>query len=180
MVELKRQRSRVIIGIDPGSLRTGFGIVADHGDKIVHVAHGTIVLDKTMILSDRLADLAIDLATIIKKYQPDHAAVEDVFLFKNPRSALVLGQARGAAIAVFGMNKIKTTTFAPTKIKALVSGRGRAQKFQVAQMVALQLGIIMPTSKDAADALAIALACAYERKLISCDENKNSPDEVGL
>ncbi len=155
------EQSRVIIGVDPGSLRTGFGIVRSGVHGFAHVAHGTIVLDKKKSISDRLADLAHDLTTLVEKYQPTHAAVEDVFLFRNPRSALVLGQARGAVIAILGLRGIPTTTLSPTKIKALIAGRGQAQKFQVAHMVSLELGIAIPTSPDASDALAIALARAY-------------------
>jgi crossover junction endodeoxyribonuclease RuvC len=151
---------RIILGVDPGSLRTGFGVVAYNSDRVVHVAHGTIVLDKKKNVSERLSDLARDMTTLIEKYSPHHATVEDVFLFKNPRSALILGHARGAVIAMLGMHKIPTTTLSATKIKSLIVGRGQAQKFQVAEMVALRLGIVVPTSKDASDALAAAVAGA--------------------
>ena len=153
--------SSVIIGIDPGSLRTGFGVVAYDGTKLVHVTHGTIILDKTKSISDRLADLANDMTTLINKYQPTQAIVEDIFLFNNPRSALILGQARGAALAILGMKNIPTLTLSATRVKSLIAGRGRAQKFQVAQMVALELKVALSSSKDASDALAIALAGAY-------------------
>lgn len=125
------------------------------------MAHGTIVLDKQKNVAQRLADLAADLSTIVKKYRPTHAAVEDVFLFKNPRSALVLGQARGAVLAVLGMHGIEIEALSATKVKSLVTGRGKAQKFQVAEIVAMELGIELPTSKDSSDALAVALAHAH-------------------
>lgn len=152
----------VVLGVDPGSLRTGYGLVRCGKGSIVHLAHGTIVLDKQKSVSERLADLAADLNTIIAKYQPSASAVEDVFLFKNPRSALILGQARGAVLAMLGMHGIKTETMSATKVKSLVTGRGQAQKFQVAEILALQLGIVAPSSKDASDALAVALAYALQ------------------
>lgn len=155
-----QERER-ILGIDPGSLRTGFGVVERHGARVVHVAHGTIALDAKKIVSERLRDLSLDLASIIDKYLPTVAAVEDVFLFKNARSALVLGQARGAALAVLGLRGVPVLSLTPTAIKSLIAGRGRAQKFQVAHMVSLELGIAIPQSKDASDALAIALARAH-------------------
>lgn len=150
-----------ILGIDPGSLRCGFGVVARVDGGIAHIAHGTIILDPKKPVSERLRDLAVDMAHIIDKYAPTHAAVEDVFFFKNPRSALVLGQARGAVLASLGLRGVAVESLAPTAIKALIAGRGRAQKFQVAHMVSLQLGIAIPQSKDASDALAIALAYAF-------------------
>lgn len=153
--------AHVILGIDPGSLKTGFGLISCLDGRMTHVAHGTIVLDKRKTIAERLADLAVDIATIIEKYRPHRAAVEDVFLFKNPRSALVLGQARGAVLAILGTHGIAIDTLSPTRVKSLTVGRGTAKKFQVAQLVALELGISPPTSEDASDALAIALACAH-------------------
>jgi crossover junction endodeoxyribonuclease RuvC len=151
---------QIILGIDPGSLRTGFGLVVNRAGRIDHLSHGTILLDQRKSIPERLADLAADMAVLIDKYRPEHAAVEDVFLFKNPRSALVLGQARGAVLAALGMSKIPIETMSPTRVKSLIAGRGKAKKFQVAELVALELGINPPTSADASDALAIALACA--------------------
>lgn len=152
----------ILLGIDPGSLRTGFGVIAREQGVVRHVAHGTVVLDAKKKLSERLADLAHDLKTIIDKYEPDLAVVEDVFFCKNPRSALVLGQARGAALAVLGLKNVSVEVLSPTQVKSLVAGRGRAQKFQIAQIVALELGIAVPQSEDASDALALALARHYQ------------------
>jgi crossover junction endodeoxyribonuclease RuvC len=151
----------VILGIDPGSLRTGFGIIAHINGGITHIAHGTIVLNHHQEISYRLRDLASDLSSLIDKYGPTRAAVEDVFLFKNPRSALVLGQARGAVLAVLGLRGLSIQTFTPTKVKSLVCGQGRAKKFQVAQLVAHELGIPIPRGEDASDALALAIAYVH-------------------
>lgn len=155
------EQSHIILGIDPGSLKTGFGLVRSHQGKLSHLAHGTIVLDNKKIIAERIRDLAHDLASIINKYQPTVAVIEDVFLFNNPRSALVLGQARGAALAILGTHNIYAHTLSPTRVKSLVAGRGRADKFQVAQLVALELNIALPSSSDASDALALAVAQGY-------------------
>lgn len=151
-------KSEVILGIDPGSLKTGFGIVELCDRRIVHVTHGTIMLDKAKPIALRLGDLAHDLAALIQKYKPERAAVEDVFFSKNAHSSLILGQARGAVLAMLGLHNIKVEAISPTAIKSIVAGHGRAQKFQVARMVAIELNIAIPTHEDASDALAIALA----------------------
>lgn len=157
--------SDIILGIDPGSLRTGFGLIDCSKRPFRHVAHGTIILNAQSALSERIKDLAADISTVIDKYQPVRAAVEDIFLFNNPRSALILGQARGAALAILGLRGIPVESFSATKIKSVVAGNGQAKKFQVAQMVALALNIEVPNSKDSSDALAIALALAHVRQI---------------
>lgn len=159
----------LILGIDPGSLRTGFGIIKKRESSICHVTHGTIILSREKDISLRLSELAKDLSALIEKHQPKIAVVEDVFFFKNPRSALVLGQARGAILAILGLHGVIVQTLTPTEVKLLVAGRGRAQKFQVAQLIALELGIVPPSSSDASDALALALAFACKAKTKSVE-----------
>lgn len=152
----------IVLGIDPGSLKTGFGIIKLNKSGISHVAHGAIILDKKKSLASRINDLAHDLNTVIKKYNPSIAVVEDVFYCKNARSALILGQARGAALALLGLYKIEVEALSPTAVKLMVAGHGRAEKFQVAMMVAKDLGIDIPKHEDASDALALALALGYK------------------
>ena len=162
--------TKTILGIDPGSLRTGFGVISAGNGTLRHIAHGTIILDAKKNLSERLADLARDLTTVLGKYRPERAVVEDIFFFKNARSALVLGQARGAALAILGLHAIPIEVLSPTRVKSLIAGRGRAQKFQIAQIVALELGIALPQSEDASDALALALAVHHQTIKIRYDE----------
>lgn len=157
--------AELILGVDPGSLRTGFGLIECNAGRIRHVTHGTIISNQKEPISNRLRDIACDLTTILEKYRPTKAAVEDIFLFNNPRSALVLGQARGAVLAVLGLQGLSIETLSPTRVKSLICGRGKAQKFQVAQIVAIELGIPVPKSQDSSDALAIALALAHDIKL---------------
>lgn len=155
-------RSEVILGVDPGSIRTGFGLIQCSDIGIRHLSHGTIVLDKRKALADRLRDLAIDLHTVVDRYQPTQAVVEDVFYHKNARAALTLGQARGVVLGILGLKGISVQGLTPTEIKSLVTGAGRAKKFQVASLVALELQIAVPASPDSSDALAIALAQALK------------------
>lgn len=152
----------LILGIDPGTLRCGFGLIEKGShNKLSHVSHGTIILDAHKSVNERLHDLTYDLSTLVEKYRPNCAVVEDVFVNKNARSALLLGQARGVVLAVLGLNKIPTFSMSPTAAKSIVAGSGRAQKLQIAHMVALQLNIETPKSQDASDALSLALAQAF-------------------
>lgn len=153
--------NNLILGIDPGSLKTGFAILEKKNDgRIIHVSHGTIVLDKKKPVAERLQDLACDLMQLLEKYQPQSAAVEDIFYCENARAALILGQARGAVLAILGLHKVSVQAFSPTAVKSMVIGYGRARKDQLAQMVSLELNIPIPKSPDASDALALALALA--------------------
>lgn len=151
-----------ILGIDPGSQKTGWGIVEFGGrDKAVrHVDNGVFMLSKGVDLSERLRELSVGLSEIVERYRPHQAAVEDVFVNKGARSALVLGQARGAALATLGLCRVPVSTFASTQVKSRVTGRGRASKLQVANMVCVLLGLAEHPFEDAADALAIALCQA--------------------
>jgi crossover junction endodeoxyribonuclease RuvC len=156
----------LIMGIDPGSLRCGFGIIEKKADGTVnHISHGTIVLNAQQSLAERLKILACDLLELIHTYKPQNAVIEDIFVYKNPRSALILGQARGAVITVLGLEKIPMQSLSPTAVKALIIGKGRASKLQIAHMVALELKIPLPKSLDASDALSLALAGRYMIKL---------------
>jgi len=157
----------IIIGIDPGSINTGFGIIKLNADgSFFHISHGVISLKPKKILSERIKDLSHDLSFLLDKYKPNKAVVEDLFLFKNPRSAIILAQARGAVMAILGIHNIDVRSFTPTQVKSLISGRGRAQKFQVAQIISLELKISLPNKEDASDALSLALAEVFYRKNI--------------
>lgn len=162
---MDQDKKMIIAGFDPGSLITGFGLVALEQDgTISHIAQGVIRLNPKDRLEDRLKSLAQDLSKILTNYSPKVAIVENVFSYKNLRSALVLAQARGAIIATLGLFDIPTHDLTPTAIKLIITGRGRAEKFQVAEMVALELKIKAPSSQDASDALAAAMALGLKLK----------------
>ena len=113
-----------------------------------------------MPVEKRLAEMAQGLEAVIAELRPEVAAIEDVFYAKNPRSALVLGQARGAALATVGISGLPVFAYPPALVKQAVTGFGRASKIQVAKMVAMLLGMRRVPTADAADALAVAIAHA--------------------
>jgi crossover junction endodeoxyribonuclease RuvC len=156
---------RRIIGIDPGSVRTGWGIVDVRGNKVTAVAWGVIRLEREGSLPDRLDKIHRELSALIQLHRPTEASVEKVFLSKNPSSALKLGQARGAAIVSCRANGIEIHEYSAKEIKAAATGHGGAPKEQVAGMVARLLGVRGPVPADASDALAMAFCRAVTRDL---------------
>ncbi|MGE5248008.1 MAG: crossover junction endodeoxyribonuclease RuvC [Verrucomicrobiota bacterium] len=156
---------RRIIGIDPGSLRTGYGIVDARGSSITAVAWGVIRLNGDDPLPERLEKIHRELSGLILLHRPTEASIEKVFLSKNPSSALKLGQARGAAIVCCRAHGVAVHEYSAREIKAAATGHGGAPKEQVAGMVARLLGISQPVPADASDALAMAFCRAVTRDL---------------
>jgi crossover junction endodeoxyribonuclease RuvC len=156
-----------IIGIDPGSQRTGVGVVdAEDGGVIRHVWHGALAVGGEDTFPLRLKRIFDELCDIIGAHGPAEAAVERVFMSRNADSALKLGQARGAAICAIVSRGITVHEYAPTEVKQAVVGTGRADKTQVQHMIGMILGLKGPLQADAADALAIAVAHAHTRSSI--------------
>jgi crossover junction endodeoxyribonuclease RuvC len=156
----------VILGIDPGIADTGFGIIRVEERKIGCLDYGTIKTPAKMEMPARLEILNLELAKIIKKYQPKIIAVEQLFFCKNVKTALVVGQARGVILLTAKQNKILTMEFTPLQVKQAVSTYGKAEKSQVQKMVKLLLNLKeIPKPDDAADALAIAICAANSAKL---------------
>lgn len=148
--------SRRILGIDPGSRTTGYGIVDHSSGGIVYVGSGCIRPGGASFVA-RLADIYRGVAELVEAYRPDEVAVEDVFLARNPSSALKLGQARGVAIAAVVARDLPVAEYAARRVKLAVVGTGRATKEQVQHMVRAMLRLPGAPSADAADALAIAI-----------------------
>jgi crossover junction endodeoxyribonuclease RuvC len=154
----------LILGIDPGSVITGYGFLA--GDGIGpprHLAAGTIKTDRNSHLAQRLLTVFDSLSELIAQHRPDEVAVEEVFQAKNARSALALGHARGAALLAAAKAGRPVFAYSPARIKQAVTGSGRAGKAQVAKVVAMLLGLGQPPPADAADALAVALCHLHSR-----------------
>ena len=151
-----------ILGLDPGSLRTGFGVIDYAGGTLTIVAQGCIVTHGGP-LADRLRLIHARVAELIVQYCPQEVAVERVFLSKNADSALKLGQARGAALAAVPAT-LGVHEYAPRAVKLAVVGVGGAEKAQVAHMVKQLLRVELKLAADAADALAIAICHANSRK----------------
>ncbi|OOS23682.1 crossover junction endodeoxyribonuclease RuvC [Moraxella pluranimalium] len=155
----------LIIGIDPGSRMTGYGIVSTEGDKITFLDAGTIRTNSTE-MSERIAQIFSGITRIVTHYQkysdkPMHAAVEQVFMASNPDSALKLGQARGAAIAALTALDLSVSEYTARQIKQAVCGYGAADKDQVSAMVCRILSLEVIPQQDAADGLACAICHAH-------------------
>lgn len=145
------------IGIDPGTRRTGYGIVRRDGPRLTRVASGTITLDEDAPLAERLVTLERRLDEVLVASGPDEAAVEDLFFSKNAMSALKLGHARGVALLVLARRGLKVVSYPPALVKRSVVGTGRAAKGQMRMVVRAILGMESTPEEDEADALAIAI-----------------------
>jgi len=156
-----------ILGIDPGSSVTGYGVVERRAGRLVHVAHGTLRPPRGVPLASRLHHLHRAVAEVIASHAPDCVAVEQVFVAASPRSALVLGQARGAILAAVAATGLPVNEYAPTRVKRSVTGNGRATKGQVKFMVKRLLALDRLPGNDAADALAVAISHANAGRLDS-------------
>lgn len=151
----------VIIGIDPGSRRTGYGVIKLMGNRHVYLGSGHLDVSKYPTC-DRLRKIYLGLTEVVVTFNPDEAAVEQVFMSENPLSALKLGQARGAAIVALSM---PVSEYSARQIKKSVVGSGAAKKEQVQFMVQRLLNVSGSIQADAADALAVALCHAQARHL---------------
>jgi len=149
-----------ILGIDPGSRRTGYGIIDALGAQLGFVACGTLRLDREPDFSRRLRMIFDGLSEVVDRYRPVAAAVEDLFVANNPRSSLKLGQARGAAVVAVCNKSLPVFDYTPRTIKQAVAGYGQAEKLQVQEMVRLLLELSDTPSPDAADGLAVAICHA--------------------
>lgn len=159
-----------ILGIDPGSLKTGFGVIDALGVKTQYVSSGVIRLPGKEPLPARLKVIFDSMLEVIDEYQPDEIAVEQVFMSKSAGSALKLGQARGAAIVAGTFRDVAIFEYEAKKIKQSVVGSGAADKHQMQHMVKTLLKLSAPPQEDAADALGAALCHINTRshmKLVS-------------
>ena len=155
-----------LLGIDPGSRVTGYGILDMDGPRSRYVASGCIQTDSDRPLPERLKTIFEGVTRVIHTYQPAEAAAEQVFMHRNPDSALKLGQARGAALCAVVMAGLPVSEYAPRAIKQAVVGGGAADKSQVQRMVALLLNLPELPPADAADALAVAICHGHTRQTL--------------
>jgi crossover junction endodeoxyribonuclease RuvC len=153
----------VVLGIDPGTASTGFGLVERRGGALVSLGGGVISTKAGEPLELRLAAIASSLEELIAAHRPAALAVEDIFFGRNVRTAFAVGQARGAVLAAAGAGGIPCFAYTPQAVKLAVCGSGRAGKEQVQRMVAALLGLPSPPASDhAADALALAICHASQ------------------
>ena len=152
-----------IIGIDPGLIHTGWGLIAVEGSQIKHIDHGLIKVKINQDLPDRLNDIHRDLSLVLDNCSPDEAALEQTFVNNNALSSLKLGHARGVIMLSLSIMNIKCFEYAPNQIKKSIVGKGHADKNQIAQMVNILLSRKIDGTSDVSDALAIAITHAYQR-----------------
>jgi crossover junction endodeoxyribonuclease RuvC len=152
-----------ILGVDPGSRRTGFGVIECRGTDYVHVAHGCLNVGSA-VMTERLRLIFDGLQALIDEHQPAEVAVERVFVNRNVESALKLGQARGAALCAVPRG-LPVFEYAPRAIKLALVGSGAAEKSQVSHMITTLLRLSGRVGPDASDALAVAVCHAHSRRL---------------
>ncbi len=160
--DLMTNSPRIILGIDPGSRCTGYGIIGISGQDIKHIGHGQI-RTKGDDLGSRLQQIHHQLNLVIDEFQPDEAAIEQIFTCRNPRSALILGHARG--VALLAVSHLPNSEYSPRTIKQAVVGYGNAEKSQMQHMMRALLGLTTQPPSDAADALAVAWCHASSRRI---------------
>jgi len=162
-----------VLGLDPGSRRTGFGVIECRGPECFHVAHGCIAVEGEEI-AGRLRTIFERLQSVISEHDPGEVAVERVFVNRNVDSALKLGQARGAALCAVPAG-LPVFEYAPRAIKLALVGSGAAEKSQVAHMIKLLLRIDGRIAPDASDALAVAVCHAHSRRMLTFMRSNTMP-----
>ncbi len=155
-----------ILGIDPGTATVGWGIIEIIKGKTTSMAFGHISTSKDLAMEKRLTEIATDLRNIIQKYQPEEAAVEELFFFKNQKTIISVAQARGVILLTLESLRVSIAGYTPLEVKQALTNYGRADKSQVQLMVKALLKLpSIPKPDDTADALAVALCHASRRKM---------------
>jgi crossover junction endodeoxyribonuclease RuvC len=150
-----------VLGIDPGTAATGFGVVQADGSRLRAVDHGVVVTPAGEAMEQRLAHIFQQVSLLIERHQPDAVALEDLYVGGNPRTVLSVGQARGAVLTACGLVGLSAAGHTPAEVKGTVCGYGRADKGQVQKMVQAILALPEPVTPDhASDALAVAICHA--------------------
>ena len=155
-----------ILGIDPGLRRTGWGLIDVEGNRLIHVACGSILSNDKASLAERLVQIHDGLTRIVEEFRPAEAAVENTFVNKDAVATLKLGQARGIAMLVPALAGLPVAEYAPNLVKKTIVGAGHSEKGQIRMMVGVLLPKADPQSEDAADALAIAVCHAHHRQSV--------------
>ncbi len=152
-----------VLGIDPGTIKTGWGVLERRPSRLAHVDNGLVQASPKASLDVRLAAIHAGLLEVVQTFQPDVVVVEEVFVFRDPRAALHLGHARGVALATAAGEGTEVVSYSTSRVKKTVAGTGRATKLQIQMMVKTLLGLQEAPYEDAADALALAIChCHHE------------------
>jgi len=156
-----------VLGVDPGTASTGYGIVEGEDDRLAIVTYGVVTTSPTAPMPERLQVLHRELAALIQKHRPDVGVAEKLFFSKNVRTALSVGQARGVALLAMADAGLAVHEYTPLQVKQAVVGYGRAAKGQIQEMVRVLLGLdAVPQPDDAADALAVAICHIHSARLV--------------
>ncbi|MBQ3039225.1 MAG: crossover junction endodeoxyribonuclease RuvC [Alphaproteobacteria bacterium] len=147
-----------VLGIDPGLLHTGWAVVDTVGQSRKYIASGVILPKTTLPMSERLVTIFREVTKICETFTPDECSIEIIFVNKNPKTTLILGQARAAAIVAVANQNVPVFEYEPNVIKKALTGAGHADKSAVDKMVKILLPVAHPKTPDEADAIAIALA----------------------
>lgn len=152
-----------LLGIDPGIGRTGYGLIETWNDQVLHIEHGCMETDKTDSRQDRILDLFTQFTQLLDHLKPDVAGVEHLYAGRNATTAIQVAEARGAILLALAQRSIPSRAYAPATIKVTMTESGRATKYEVREVVMMQLGLEKPPQPDdASDALACALTLLYD------------------
>jgi crossover junction endodeoxyribonuclease RuvC len=153
----------IVLGIDPGTASTGYGVVQSAGSRLRALAEGVIRTSPDAALERRLADIHARVGELLDEHRPDAVAIEELYFGANVQTAFAVGQARGVVLLAAGQRGVPSSSYTPQQVKGAVCGSGRADKQQVGHMVSRLLGLqTPPAAAHAADALAVAI-CALNR-----------------
>jgi crossover junction endodeoxyribonuclease RuvC len=159
---------KIILGLDPGTATTGFGVVKDAKGQVEYMDCGCIVTSKGISPAERLLTIAKSLEILIKKYQPDILAVEKLFFTKNITTAMSVAEARGVILVTAAKHNLEIAEYTPLQVKQTLTGYGKADKQQIQRMVKSILKLQnIPKPDDAADALAIAICAVHHASRVS-------------
>ncbi len=151
------KNKKCILGVDPGLVNTGWGVIENSNSKEIYISHGVIKTKSINLLGERLKLIYDNLTFLIKKFKPNHIAVEKIFSNKNPDSTLKLGKARGIVFLVAAKNNIRISEYSPNTVKKNLVGYGHASKLQIINMISRIYPIVnLKGNDDSADALAVA------------------------
>lgn len=156
----------IIMGLDPGTARVGWGVIYETPTGLKPIAYGIIETKKEKSDEERLVNIHSAVSTLLVKYKPDIVAIESLFFATNTTTAMSVGQARGVLLLTCALKKIATYSYSPLEVKRCITGDGKADKKQIQYMVTRQLHLVsIPKPDDAADALAIALTHAFSYRM---------------
>ncbi|MFW6082978.1 MAG: crossover junction endodeoxyribonuclease RuvC [Chloroflexota bacterium] len=168
-------RARRVLGVDPGTATTGYGVVEQRGNRLKALASGVIRTDADQSTPARLQVIHRQLQTLATEWRPEEAAVEELFFSNNVRTAMSVGQARGVAILALADAGLPVAEYTPLAVKQAVTGYGRADKAQMQEMVRMLLGLSeIPRPDDAADALAVAICHLHSARLRALAEDPSA------